>query len=344
MAQRTKDGALWILAIDGGGVRGLIPSLILRELEEKLRSKGKQSHLGYYFDLIAGTSTGGIICLALCAPHRIDKRRPACSAEDLVTLYRNRAKDIFGSPIGVPIFGLTFDEKYDAAPLEGILDEILGDATTDHVISNFLITAYEIEDRKPKWFSNLRSDDKKPKYLLKELARATSAAPTFFEPARVEKIHRKGEYESLMDGGIFANNPSFIAYMHALDIGWPNDKIKVLSIGTGVEIRPYFYHEVKKWGNASWVMASKGVPLVSMLLQSQSYMVDRHMNLLLNSSQVDISKKRYFRIDGRLTKSLGSDDLDDVSEQNMKELEVFARTLIGDQNNQAILDLIASQL
>lgn len=333
-----------ILSIDGGGVRGIIPAMILRELEDKLSSLGKNKPLSKYFDLIAGTSTGGIIALGLCAPEKLDKSKPACTPKDLYELYRFQSKNIFGAQNATPIFGLTFDEIYHSFPLEKILDDILGDSTIQDVVGNFLITAYEIEQRIPRIFSNLRPDKTKKIYFLRDLARATSAAPTFFEPARVEKLHEANNFESLMDGGLFAANPSMVAFTHAARLKWNTENLIILSLGTGIENRPYFYHEVKKWGNVSWVMANKGVPIVSMLLQSQTFIVDDFLNVLLNEDNVDISDKRYLRIDGRLTRGMGSDDLDDASEQNLKELEIFARNLIENADHQAILNRIAEIL
>lgn len=322
-----------ILTIDGGGVRGIIPALILRELEEKLKKRKKNRPVASYFDLVAGTSTGGIIALGLCAPNVKDPTKPACTSVDLVNLYRNRSKEIFGAQQSMPVFGIMFDDKYSTAPLEGILQELLGDAISDEVLSDFLITAYEIEERRPKVFSSLSADGKKRRYFVKDLARATSAAPTFFEPARVEKLHQKENFESLVDGGLFAANPSVVTLMHAMRLGWELRDITILSLGTGRETRPYLYNEVKKWGNISWILANRGVPIVSMLLQSQTAVSDDLMPMLL--------KDRYLRIDGLLLRNMGSDDLDDASDQNIRELEIFADRIIRAPASQQILEDVA---
>ena len=90
---------LRILSIDGGGIRGLIPALILEELEKRLRAKGKTEPLHSYFDLIAGTSTGGIIAAGLTAPHPHDVSRPAATPADLVALYRDHGGEIFRNDV-----------------------------------------------------------------------------------------------------------------------------------------------------------------------------------------------------------------------------------------------------
>ncbi|MEH2533790.1 patatin-like phospholipase/acyl hydrolase [Bradyrhizobium sp. AZCC 1588] len=322
-----------ILTIDGGGVRGIVPALVLRKLEEKLKKRKKNAPIGSYFDLIAGTSTGGIIALGLCAPNVKDPTRPACTTDDLVNLYRTRSKEIFGSPQSMQLFGIMFDDKYSAAPLEGILQELLGDAVSDDILCDFLITAYEIEERRPKVFSSLSADGKNRRYFVRDLARATSAAPTFFEPARVEKLHQTKNFESLVDGGLFAANPSLVTLMHARRLGWNMEDITILSLGTGRESRPYLYNEVKKWGNISWILANRGVPIISMLLQSQTVVCDELMLMLLED--------RYLRVDGPLLRNMGSDDLDDASDQNIRELEIFAESIMRAPATEEALETIA---
>jgi patatin-like phospholipase/acyl hydrolase len=322
-----------ILTIDGGGVRGIIPAIVLRELEEKLKKKRKTAPLASYFDLVAGTSTGGIIALGICAPNPKDRTQPACTSDDLVKLYRNRSKEIFGPLQSMQVFGIMMDDKYSVAPLEGILQELLGDTTSDNMLYDFLITAYEIEERRPKVFSSLTTDEKKRRYFIRDLARATSAAPTFFEPARVEKLHQPENFESLVDGGLFAANPSMVTLMHAVKLGWDMQDITMLSLGTGRESRPYLYNEVKKWGNISWILANRGVPIISMLLQSQTVVIDEAMHMLLED--------RYLRVDGPLLKNMGSDDLDDSTDQNIRELEIFADRIIKTQQAQEALERIA---
>ena len=86
---------LRVLSIDGGGIRGLVPALVLEELERRLRAKGKTKPLYAYFDLIAGTSTGGILAAGLTSPHPQDMSRPAATPADLVALYRDQGGDIF---------------------------------------------------------------------------------------------------------------------------------------------------------------------------------------------------------------------------------------------------------
>ncbi|MCJ2113768.1 patatin-like phospholipase family protein [Methylobacterium sp. E-025] len=306
-------------------------------------SRNKKLPLASYFDLIAGTSTGGIIAIGLCASDPRNAMVPACDASKLVELYKYKSSEIFGTIKDANMFAnLIFPtKKYSSDPLEKILLDMLGDSKSQDALSNFLVTAYEIEQRTPKVFTNIRSDKLEKNYFMRDLARATSAAPTFFDPARIDKLHKRGEIQSLMDGGIFASNPSMVALMHTMRLGWDQETVHILSLGTGNEARPYFYHEVTQWNSFNWVSPSRGVPIVSMLMQSQSKVADEYLNLVMNKELTDISKKRYLRIDGHLLRGLGSDALDDTSPANLKELESFAGLLLSDANNQAVLNKFA---
>lgn len=332
-----------ILCIDGGGVRGIVPAMILRELEQKLHQRGKTQHLAAYFDLIAGTSTGGIIALGLCAENKDDKTMPACTAEELVDLYENRSRHIFGElgSIVYPFTTIYSGPKYTPTYLEKVLNEMLGDANTEDVLTNFIVSAYEIQQRRPKIFSNTRPDGRKVKYRLRELARATSAAPTFFEPAQVEKLHDRGKFETLIDGGVFAPNPSMLAIMHAQELGWDITKTTILSLGTGTEARAYPYYEVKEWGSVGWIHPGRGTPIISMLMQGQTFIIDHYANLTLNFGKINLTEKRYLRIDAPLSDNKGNDNLDDSSKQNIGRLKTFAENLILDRDNQAVLEHIA---
>src|SRR3954453_13558351 len=112
-----------VLAVDGGGIRGVIPAMVLSSLEERT---GR--HTSELFDLIAGTSAGGIIALALTAPGA--DGRPPWTANDLVDLYLSDGPGLFPPSIGRTLesgLGL-LDEKYDAKPLDEALAQYLGDA------------------------------------------------------------------------------------------------------------------------------------------------------------------------------------------------------------------------
>lgn len=152
--QKNQQRKIRILSIDGGGIRGIIPAVILAELENILQkeSDNKNVHLSDYFDLIAGTSTGGILtCLYTLPKSYNESKTPRYVASKAVELYQKHGKDIFKKKI----FGdasIIFDERYSAKGLETTLNEYLGDAYISSAVKPILVTGYDIFDRKAVFF------------------------------------------------------------------------------------------------------------------------------------------------------------------------------------------------
>ena len=162
-----------VLAIDGGGIRGLIPALVLAEIE---RRTGRRT--AEMFDLIAGTSTGGILACALS--RRGDDGHPMYSAEDLSQLYISEGPKIFDRSLvkEVTSAGGLLDEKYDDAGLNAALETYLGDIRLKEVLADVMLTAYDIHDRFAFFFRSARARvDDEYDFSLTEAARASSAAP-----------------------------------------------------------------------------------------------------------------------------------------------------------------------
>ena len=214
-----------ILSIDGGGIRGVIPAVLLTAME---RTTGRP--ICHLFDLISGTSTGGILAVGLSTPKgsgrgRISKS-PKFTAADLLKLYEDRGRDIFKRSFwdGVTSLGGLTDEMYPSSGIEGVLNEYLGNHQLKNALSEILVTSYEIEQRQPYFFKRHRARERnnsvQRNHYLRDVARATSAAPTYFEPARVLPVSgSEAHVRHLIDGGVFANNPALCAYSEAIALG-----------------------------------------------------------------------------------------------------------------------------
>ena len=306
-----------ILSIDGGGIRGLIPAKILYELERRT-----EKPISSLFDLIAGTSTGGIIAVALSCP---GEGGPRFSAQALVEFYLTEGPRIFKrSPWRIGLL----EEKYPSQTIEGILQEYLGDITLSEALVEILVTAYEIELRQPYFFKRHRArEGEQPDIALWQVARATSAAPTYFEPARVEvppsfvrqldpRAPKGKNFLSLVDGGVMANNPAMCALAEARRL-WPGRPVILVSLGTGELTRPIPHEEAIGWGLAGWAR-----PLLDVIFDGVSDTADYQCRWLLEEGG-----NRYFRFQTTLT--LGKDDLDDASQTNLHALETLAEELIS---------------
>jgi patatin-like phospholipase/acyl hydrolase len=170
-----------ILAIDGGGIRGIIPAMLLAHIESLT---GRP--IAHLFDLVAGTSTGGILALGLTIPKTAGA--PLYTAQQFVEMYEREGPRIFFCSLWRRIVacGNLREEKYSAAGIEAVLAEYFGDARLRGAVTDVLVTSYEIEQNFPFFFksSNARErlDYDFPACLG---ARATSAAPTYFEPMKL---------------------------------------------------------------------------------------------------------------------------------------------------------------
>ncbi|HEY9297975.1 MAG TPA: patatin-like phospholipase family protein, partial [Phormidium sp.] len=172
-----------ILSIDGGGIRGIIPGQVLVTLEEKIKNRtgNPDARIADYFDLIAGTSTGGILtCIYLC-PDENNPTRPKFTAKNAVDIYLDRGGQIFSAPFFKKLQSLAgiTDEKYPSAPIENLLTEYFKDLKLSQLLKPCLITAYDIEARKARFFTQHDAiKDLDQNYFVRDAARATSAAPT----------------------------------------------------------------------------------------------------------------------------------------------------------------------
>jgi patatin-like phospholipase/acyl hydrolase len=327
-----------VLSIDGGGIRGLIPAVILSKLEEALAARGLPTALERHFDLICGTSTGGIIAAGLTTPHPDGDDRAAFNAADLVALYKNDSDKIFSRPWWRALTSVFRDAAYEAETLEGMLRERLGDARLHEARTKVTLTAYDIEARRAVFMTNTDGDPED--YAVWEAARATSAAPTFFPPAQVQPLrHGQPITRTLVDGGVFASDPVFSAFVEARKNGFEASDIHILSLGTGLATRPYPYREARNWGLVDWLRPSNATPIISILMHGQAssaaYLADRLLN--------DAAAPRYARIDMRLT-APAKDDLDDTSPENLRALEDLALAELETEDGRRALERVVSWL
>ena len=299
-----------VLSIDGGGIRGIIPAMVVAHIERKM---GKPAH--ELFDLMVGTSTGGILALGLSRPGA--SRPVQFSARWVVKLYEEQGANIFEYSLWRKLrtVGGILDEAYSHEVLEGILGKYFAGATLGDCKTPTMVTSYDIQNRRTVFLKSWYADHQLVRCC--DAARATSAAPTYFEPKPLDT----GDVASvLIDGGIFMNSPSVSAYAEARKL-FPGEPIAVLSLGTGELTRPIAFGEARTWGSALWVMS-----LLDCMFDGVSKAADHQMQLFLG--------ERYQRLQTSLESA--SDDMDDASEENIRNLKRTARELIN--ANEAVLE------
>jgi patatin-like phospholipase/acyl hydrolase len=296
-----------VLSIDGGGIRGIIPALVLCHLEQRT---GRP--VAALFDLVAGTSTGGILATALTRPGA----RPA---SEVLELYRTEGPRIFRRSLAKRITSVdgVLDEKHDDAALNEVLGRYLGDGRLSDATTRVLVTAYDLLGREPWLFKSWRPDRDG---TLTDVARATSAAPTYFEPWPTGSL-------VLVDGGVYATNPAMCAYAEARRLQDDAPSL-VLSLGTGQLTRPITFAQASGWGQLEWVR-----PVIDVVFDGVADTVDYQLRQLM-------PPEAYLRMQPRLDRA--SDALDDASPTNLALLQEQARELVAQQSGE--LDRIAELL
>jgi uncharacterized protein len=326
-----------VLAVDGGGIRGIIPARVLEEIEHHF---GRP--ISELFDLVAGTSTGGIIALGLTKP-RAGTTTPEFSAGELCKLYEDHGKEIFSRSIwrrAGTVAGLA-GVKYSARPLEELLDERFGDTLLSDALVDVCIPAYDLSAPSSYFFKRLYARETRWDVKMSLVGRATSAAPTYFDPAQLPGDH------ALVDGGVFANNPAVSAYADALDIiadhpeTFAEDtEIQVVSIGTGQPPQtfasggpiPVRWSRAQGWGLARWAR-----PVLEVVFDGVAEAAEYQLRRLCRHA--DGQSPRYHRLQSPLPTA--NQALDDASRSNIARLMDDAETLMV-RERQTVEDIYAA--
>ncbi|XP_052736611.1 patatin-like protein 2 [Vigna angularis] len=353
-APRASDDRYLVtmLSIDGG-IRGIIPGIILGFLESDIwcvqRLDGDNVRIADYFDVIAGTSTGGLVTAMLTAPNEYN--RPLYDAQHLKDFYLNHSPKIFPQNkwwnviASVMKFITTlFGPSYDGKDLHKIIRENLKETRLDQTLTNVVIPTFDIKRLQPTIFSSFQL--KKRPYLnglLSDICIATSAAPTYlpahYFETKTQHGHVMGKFD-LIDGGVAANNPTLVAMAEVTNQishegqgdslkveAMQYDRFLVISLGTGSQKQEakYSAKEAAEWGVLSWVSTTNGsTPLIDAFTQASADMVDFHISSVFRALN---SEHNYLRIqDDTLTGESSSVDL--ATEDNLKKLVSVGESLL----------------
>ncbi|MCP6760187.1 MAG: patatin-like phospholipase family protein [Fischerella sp. CENA71] len=334
-----------ILSIDGGGIRGIIPAFVLAEIERRT-----QKPIFNLFDLIAGTSSGGILALGLTKPRLSsdvsDLPLAEYTAEDLIQLFLEYGVEIFYEPLFERILGpiedIFLQPKYPSKSREEILSQYFGNAPLENNLKEVFVTSYDIEQRIPIFFTNqVEKQEIESKsfrklssgFSLLDAALATTATPTYFAPHRSVSSHNSSSVYTLIDGGVFANNPAYLAILEAQISSKRKAKkvlntedILIVSLGTGSLTSVYPYKEVKNWGLLQW-----GRPLLNIVFDGSSEVVSGELEQLFEPSDKE-AKSFYYRFQTFLDQEL--EEIDNTKLQNTRQLQAIAHRLISEKSQQ----------
>lgn len=335
-----------ILALDGGGIRGIIPAFLLAEIERRT-----QKPIFSLFDLIAGTSSGGILALGLTKPRLSSNLSENLSvaqytAEDLVQLFLEYGVEIFYEPLFErmlgPIEDIFLQPKYSSESREEILRQYFGNSLIENNLKEVFVTSYDIEQRLPIFFTNQREkqdiESKSFRKLCKgfsllDAALATTATPTYFAPHRIVNSYKSNGFYTLIDGGVFANNPAHLAILEAqissrikANKVLNMEDILLVSLGTGSLTSVYRYNEVKNWGLLQW-----GRPLLNIVFDGGSEVIAGELERLFESRDKE-PKSFYYRFQKFLDGGL--EEIDNTKLKNTRQLQAIAHRLISEKSQQ----------
>lgn len=306
-----------ILSLSGGGIRGLILCKILVKLEAMLADRicDKNARIADYFDLICGVSTGGIVTILSLIPESVgySSTHPKYSAQYILDLYLAEYKNIFTTSWSL------WGPKYHSTGIENIGTKYGGIITLSQLCKPSLIVAYDIDKRKPHFFTE------KQDFYVKDVMRATCAAPTYFAPAEVRSMSEKVSH--FIDGGTVANNPAVCGVFNMLKRG--HKDIFVLSISCGQNKDVYPYARAKNWGKLEWIE-----PLINILIDANMECVDEQLRHLLGENFVQMNPPLIE----------ASEALDDCSDKNIKALLSDSNTYINSKEAQILLNKVLDKI
>lgn len=293
-----------ILSIDGGGLRGVVPLTILKKVEELTGQPIWKS-----FDLIAGTSTGGLIAGALTIPKEPGEKSAKYSIDDILEVYLERGKEIFpgrSTRLGELIEAIddTMHPKFDDEGIETVFTDVCGLSKINDSITNIMISTYDLTNNKPLFFKSRTPHDPVNKdFLLYDACRATSAGPTYlpaynlYYPSGKDNPNRQ-----CIDGGVYVNNSSMAAVTeftknhkeYGYDTGSKEitfDDIHVLSLGTGSYTGPF--EDAENKGQIFWATR-----IADVMMRGVNRVTDYQMQEILEEGKylrlsIDIKDKKY---------------------------------------------------
>lgn len=321
-----------ILSIDGGGIRGVVPALLLRRLEQDLNLP-----IHRLFDYVVGTSTGGLIALALAKPGVAGS--PAFSAASVADFYEREGPTLFAArrssllPFGKP--------RYGNAGVEEVVRRTLGNTLLSESLTEVMVTAYDMSNRCPKLFLSWEARElNSENFYMRDVARATTAAPTYFTPALVAAHDSTAPPLHLVDGGVFANNPTARGFFEVTHeelkrgASLEDTEFIVVSLGTGMFKKPYAHAQTKNWGLLEWSR-----PLLDVVFDGIGETVDYQLRGMFASGRW---QGRYYRFQGELDPT--GAELDNASKPCMQRLRDLAGRIYErnkDSYGQMVRDLMS---
>ena len=315
-----------ILSIDGGGIKGIVPAVVLLHLEKLLKhlSNNQNSRIYDYFDLFSGASTGAIIIAGLLSPDK--DNRPKYSPEEILDLYLENGHIIFNSSLFQEIKSVSgiVNVKYDPDGLESVFEKYFGKSELKGLLKPSLIPVYDLSRGKNYFFRQQKAlTSPRHNFYVKDLLRGATSALSYFPPAQISTVNGL-ENRCFIDGGVFANNPALSAYaefryhnsnLHAKDT-------MMLSLGTGRKTTNLDCEVTANWGAAEWLY--QGSYLTSNAVASAS---DYQLNAVYDN------KPNYLRLDASFDDEQSS-SMDNTDKEYLDYLISLGESIVKEKQSE----------
>lgn len=327
--QDTLKSTVRILVVDGGGIDGVMPLVVLRYLEEKTHQP-----ISALFDFFTGTSTGSIITTVLNVPN--DKGQPKYSANQLLEMYKNLSKNILTPSMTRIIFTLhgLFGPRLSVSNLHDEFTSLLGKKLNfGSLLKQVAITTYNLDEEKLTIFNSWECKNPGSRFPAADIITAAAATPMFFSPV-IFTDDTENKQGSFVDGMIFANNPSLAAIREAFKL-YPNAKnFIIVHLGTGgtsVDYLKLSGIKVERWGTLRWIG-----PMITILYKAQNTVIKE---AIAGIQDFNPNKTfHYYLFDKKLYVTAPFD----ASKENIASIEHAANELLINQKE--TLDSVAQEL
>lgn len=330
----NKKRVFTVLAIDGGGVKGIIPARILQEIEERT---GKP--ISELFDMVGGNSTGSILAAGLSIPDPNDPTKPKFSAKDLKGIYFEDSPKIFPETRFRQLLHVLPGTNgfYDAEPLEDTLKKNFGDAKIKDALTHLMIPAVDIKKYRPIWIKHIKGAKEDPEnwgsMMMRDAIRGSTTAPTYLQSKYVYTTPDESRPEitdrhAVIDGSFFAGNICRRLFAQAQKVAPPDAEIVVVHLGTAYKEMSFSPDDFNKLSPYGLISKKNGSIIINMALDMTQ--------LDVNETLKEEIGERFFSFDGPIDLTdpkSPTNAIDNATEANMVALEKFAEKMVLENND-----------
>jgi|GEM_PF-303936 len=323
LTEQQKKNIVLILSIDGGGIYGIIPGMVLEDIENKTNIKTAN-----LFNVIAGTSTGSILASILTMPDGSDT--PKYTAKEATNFYYENGGYIFHRSYWQKITSLwgLAKPKFSSKHISKVFNKVYKDIKLSQLLGNVLIPCGTLPDGYPLWLysEEARHNDQKDFYM-KDSILSSTAIPSMFKPYKLQNIN-KSWHTYATDAGTFINNPTLQAYLYA-KAQYPNHQYIIVSLGTG---RPKLPSNLRK--NSSF--KSQGlleaiIPAIETARKSSSMQTDIQLRMITKEDKSPLLA--YYRFNIQHTENEKNSAFNGTDE-NMIYITNLGRELIASSKDE----------